>query len=357
MTRTKTVLFGTGILALAAFGCTSTESAGATAKNEGETVDKSITLAHENFNEYGTKMAQTKKIEVKADTSTSIVADWRNDSIVSVPEITASEEYLVYKTGEYTDGYHAGEPLDLHMDIFYQKDAAPQPVVLFIPGGGFIGCDAKGSLRLERQYLAEHGYAVASIEYHVVGSGLYRDAVQDIKDAMQFLRANAEKYNLDADNLAIMGNSAGGYMTALFTAIDSSGVKAAIDLYGLSDLTKVGADYDAECLSAHLSPYSSESQFVNGVLSGKTIGDDEAAAADANPLTHIDGNECPMLIMHGDSDTLVSPSQSLLVHNAINAAGGKSVRYSLVGAEHGRGGFNTESALGAMTNFLGEYLK
>lgn len=338
--------------AIMAFSCASDSKI--TKGGNMEDKDKSITFEKGAVNEYGTKMTLTKEIKVKADSSSSIVVDWKNEKMVEVPNVTAKEEKaVVYKKSVVTDGYKKGEELDLHMDIMYHDDASsPQPVVLFIPGGGFIGCDSQNSLRLERQYLAENCFAVASIEYHVVGNGFYSDAVQDVRDAMSFLSDNAEKYNIDTSRLALMGNSAGGYMTALVTAMDSTGIRASIDLYGLSDLTMVGMDFDDDCKAAHHSPTSSESQYVNGVFSGKAINEDLDKANKANPLTYIGGNECPMLIMHGDSDSLVSSSQSLLVHEALLKAGVPSTRYSLVGAEHGRGGFNTEPALKTMIYFL-----
>ncbi len=357
MNVTNTIFAATAaLMAFTTASCASSNKASGSA-SANESKDRSISFERGAINEYGTKMTLAKEIRVKADTSTSIVVDWRNEPVVTVPNVTAKEEKsVVYKKGFYTDGNKKGEELDLHMDIMYHDDAAsPQPVILFIPGGGFIGCDSENSLRLERQYIAEHGYAVASIEYHVVGNGLYTDALQDFRDAIQFLRDNSAKYNIDMNNLFVMGNSAGGYYTALFTAMDSTGIKAAVDLYGLSDLLKIGADFDEECIAAHLSPTSSESQIVNGVLSGKAINDDLESAAKANPLSYIDGNECPMLIMHGDADNLVSSSQSLLVHNSINEKGGSSVRYSLIGAGHGRGGFNTEPALKTILEFLNKY--
>ena len=146
-------------------------------------------------------------------------------------------------------------------------------------------------------------------------------------------------------------------MTALVTAMDSTDIQASIDLYGLSDLTKVGSDFDQECFDSHHTPYSSESQYVIGVYSGKSITDDLEKAAKANPLSYIDGNECPMLIMHGDNDMLVSSSQSLLVHNALNKAGVSSTRYSLVGAGHSFGGFDMEPALKVITDFLAANVK
>lgn len=105
-----------------------------------------------------------------------------------------------------------------------------------------------------RQNLQKNNFAITTIEYHVVGNGFYYDALDDISDAIEFLK-NSEtqkKYNYDINKLIILGNSAGGFFTALYTIKMKKGIKCAIDLYGLSDLTKVGADYDEECFKQHL---------------------------------------------------------------------------------------------------------
>ena len=69
-------------------------------------------------------------------------------------------------------------------------------------------------------------------------------------------------------------------------------------------------------------------------------------------MNFIKGNEPPFLIMHGDCDLCVSPSQTLLLHNELIKKNIKSVRYSLKGDGHGEGGFNTESAIKIMVDFL-----
>lgn len=102
--------------------------------------------------------------------------------------------------------------------------------------------------------------------------------------------------------------------------------------------TDSGADYDEECQSIHESPYSSESQYVNGVFSGMGILENPEEAERANPITYIDGTEPPFLIMHGDQDTLVSPSKTVILHHALLAAGADSTRYSLSGENHGATG-------------------
>ncbi|WP_053228474.1 alpha/beta hydrolase family protein [Spirochaeta cellobiosiphila] len=79
---------------------------------------------------------------------------------------------------------------------------------------------------------------------------------------------------------------------------------------------------------------------------------DPEAAKNANPLSYIDGGEPPFLFLHGDKDLAVSPSQTVILHNALLAAGVASTRYSLKGATHGRGGFDSQPALDVMVEFL-----
>lgn len=76
-----------------------------------------------------------------------------------------------------------------------------------------------------------------------------------------------------------MGESAGGYLAAMVGTTSghkefdqgeysnqSSDVQAVVDLYGLSDLTKVGADFSAVIQKAHQSPAIPEAMLVNGTL-------------------------------------------------------------------------------------------
>jgi len=112
-----------------------------------------------------------------------------------------------------------------------------------------MSCGINSSMMIARQNLQKYNIVIEAIEYHVVGNGFYYDALEDIKDAIEFLK---KKYNYDINKLIVLGNSAGGYFTALFCTKYPEGIKYAIDLYGLSDLTKVGIDYDEECYKNNL---------------------------------------------------------------------------------------------------------
>ena len=317
-----------------------------------EQIDKSITLPRK-VGKYGASLFMPKEIVIKPDTSTNIVVEWKNSKKLSAQIPEKEDLNIIYKNSTITDGEDKGKKLDLHMNIMYHPDSSkPTAIILFIPGGGFISCDINSSLLLVRQNLQKYNYAIAAIEYHVVGNGFYNDALEDIKDAIEFLKKNEKKYNYDINKLIILGNSAGGYFTALYSIKNPEGIKCAIDLYGLSDLTKVGADYDEECYKNHLTKNSTESMYIFGCQSGKGVGDDENEVQKANPVNYITGKEPPFLFIHGDSDRMVSNSQTLLVHNKILEKGRKNVRYVLKDDDHGKGGFDSEEMLNVILKFI-----
>ena len=322
-----------------------------------EVTDNSITFP-KYPNKYGALMFDPKEIVTKPDTSTSIVVNWRNSKQMSPVTPEKEDLNIVYKSSTFTDGDEKGQKLDLHMNIMYHPNSKePTKIILCIPGGGFIGCDINSSLLLCRQNLQKYNMAVAAIEYHVVGNGLYSDALEDIKDAIEFLKKNEKKYNYDINKLIVLGNSAGGYFTALFCTKYPEGIKCAIDLYGLSDLTKVGIDYDEECYKNHLTKYSTESMYIFGCRSGKGVGEDEKEVQKANPVNYVDGKQPPFLFMHGDADTRVSNSQTLLVHTKILEKGGKTIRYVLKDDNHGKGGFDTEDCVKVIVDFINDNVK
>jgi acetyl esterase/lipase len=299
-----------------------------------------------------------KEIKIKPDTSTSTVVNWKSSPKMSPQNVSKEELNIVYKKSKFTDGEEKGQDLDLHMNIMYHpEEKCPTRIILVIPGGGFMRCDINSSLSLLRQNLWKNKFAIACIEYHIVGNGFYYDALDDIKDAIEYLKNNAKKYNYDINNLIILGNSAGGYFTALYTIKNKPKIKCAIDLYGLSDLMKVGADYDEECFKNHLTQFSSERMYIFGCQSGKGVGEDEKEVQKSNPVNYVDGSEPPFLFMHGDSDRCVSNSQTLLVHNKILEKGGKSIRYVLKDDDHGRGGFDSEEMLNVILKFINENVK
>ena len=238
----------------------------------------------------------------------------------------------------------------LKMDILQPESKEKLPAVVFVTGGGFTASPKENYLQ-QRVHLAEHGYFVASVEYRVIPNGMFPDPVVDVKAALRYLRAHARDFNIDPNRMAVMGESAGGYLAAMvgtsngYKAFDqgdnldqSSDVQAAIDIYGLSDLSKVAADFSKEEQQRHASPAALQALFINGTsFSDKGGGSVQATPSTvkaANPVTYISPKTAPFLLLHGDKDQVVSPSQTELLYNALQEKGIPAQRYVVEGAGH-----------------------
>ena len=259
------------------------------------------------------------------------------------------------------------ENVAMKMDILKPQSKTPLPAIVYVTGGGFINANKDNGIQL-RMHLAEAGYVVASIEYRVAPTAVFPQPLEDVKASIRYLRANANKFNIDPDRIGIVGGSAGGYLTAMAgvtsgtTTFDkgenldqSSSVKAAVDLYGLSDLTRIGDDYSDAVKEAHKSAGTTEALWVNGspVFGGR----DGGILADPDPMTYVGKNSAPMLLMHGTKDFVVSPSQTDLLFQALRKEGIPSDRYLVEGAAHGGVYWDQAEALSIITDFFNKYLK
>jgi len=293
-----------------------------------------------------------------SDTSSSIVLGLPQGEQIRTGRIPVeTRDEIVYATR----AAGAGQRLELSLDLLVPRTGDAKPLVVYLPGGGFVISQKEGAAE-RRRYVAEAGYAVASVRYRTIMDGAtYADGVADVKSAIRFLRAHAARYGIDARRVAVWGESAGGYLAAMtgatngigrFEAADSPGhssdVQAVIDLFGPSDLLNIAADFDEAAQRAHAAPGIPASAYVFGPDgAGRALADDPAAVALADPATYVRPGTPPFLLFHGTLDTMVSPSQTLLLHRALRARAVESTRYVLTGAGHGDLGFlgDTESGL------------
>jgi len=261
----------------------------------------------------------------------------------------------------------------LKMDILKPETKEKLPAVIYVTGGGFINAN-KDNFAQQRMEIAEAGYVVASIEYRVAPTAIFPEPLEDLKAAIRYLKANAEKFNINPDEIALMGSSAGGYLVAMAGTSNNtrqfdkgehldqtSNVQAVIDLFGLSDLTKVGDGLSEQIQQLHKSPAATESLWVNGspVFTGvdATINNVPEKAARANPINYINENTPPFLLMHGDKDTVVSPKQTEILHKALVEKGIESTRYVVKNAQHGGQYWAQPEVVQTIIEFLDKHLK
>lgn len=304
------------------------------------------------------------------DNSTSIVLKNLSKERRFLRELPADSKMnlvkdILFHKSESIDG----APMSLLMDLITYKDEEIRPCVVYVVGGGFSFAAKERNL-YDRYEVAKAGYVVASVQYHVISNGIYRDAVEDIKAAVRYLRANAEEYGINAEKIAVWGESAGGYLAAMVGTTNgvmefdkgenlgqSSDVQAVVDVYGLSDLTRIGADYDEAAANAHFTVSSPDGKYIHGKNSGLTSLDKPEVVAKANPITYVDKNDPPFLLFHGTNDMSVSPSQTLIMHEALREAGVSSTRYVIEGAGHAGAEFSDPRVIKIIVDFLDSHLK
>jgi acetyl esterase/lipase len=112
------------------------------------------------------------------------------------------------------------------LDLYLPEAPGPHPVVMFIHGGGWSKGDKTS--RMDRAILSRvlaAGCAFVSVEYRFLGdakkAGIYPPVLaplQDAKSALQFLRLNAPRWNLDPGRVVVYGGSAGAF-TSLWLAL------------------------------------------------------------------------------------------------------------------------------------------
>lgn len=232
----------------------------------------------------------------------------------------------------------------LQMDILLPQVAGKMPTIIFVTGGGFIYANRARMPQL-RFFFAERNFVVASINYRTVPNSAFPAPIEDVKSAIRFLKAHADKLNIDSEKIFLIGDSAGGYLTA-FAAVtnddkifnvgenlnQSSKICAAVDLYGVLELDKL-ADFPQMCNSLGNMPIEK-----------------------ANPINYIEKKSAPMLLMHGTADNIVPPEHTEKLFQALKNAGIYAERYLVENANHADEYWQQDAVFEIILKFFRRYL-
>src|SRR5215831_2959076 len=245
------------------------------------------------------------------------------------------------------------------MDIIRPKEPSnsPRPAVLLVHGGGFRAGTKESYIPLAIK-LAERGYVAATANYRLSPRNQFPAAVQDAKAAVRFLRANAVKFNLDANHIGALGGSAGGHlvlMLGLTAGVEefegsgpnrdqSSAVQCVVDDYGPTDFTQ---SYSKSVDAAEVLP-----KFLGGDLDHERL-----IHMRASPLNWITPNAAPTLAIHGTADTYVAYEQSLWIIERLVAAGVPAELETISGAGHGFRGADAQRADNRAIAWFEKYLR
>jgi acetyl esterase/lipase len=226
----------------------------------------------------------------------------------------------------------------LHLNIYSpKKPAGKLPIVVWIHGGSWNSGD-KDFCPIG--FMAAQNLAIVSIDYRLDKVAPFPAQLYDCKSAIRWLRASADKYNLDADHIGIFGASAGGHL-ALLLATTADNPKLEGDVGGNLDFSS-----RVQCVCAFYPPTELNRLVTNPQFRASPDGDvakliggaveqnvDKALAA--SPLTYVDKNCAPVFLMHGGADELVPPDQSEIFYEALLKAGVEAQLEIIPGKGHG----------------------
>lgn len=274
--------------------------------------------------------------------------------VLIVCHVGAAGEVVVERDMEYSnpDGQH------LQLNLARPKEPGTgRPAVVCIHGGGFRAGKRDRWDAMCKQ-LAERGYVAVTVTYRLAPKYQFPAAVHDVKAAVRWLRANADKYGVDRQKIGALGDSAGGHLAQFLgvtggvaqfegdggNADQSSSVACVVNYYGPSDFTK---SYGKSVDAAEVLP----------LFLGGDVQHERHRHILASPLYWVTPQAAPTLLLHGTEDPYVALEQATWIHDRLKAAEIDVQLLELKGAGHGFKGADAEKAEQALFDFFEKNLR
>ena len=242
---------------------------------------------------------------------------------------------------------HAGAPL--RGDLYLPEGKGPFPILIGVPGGGWRIC-VRASLREWGMYLASRGYGLFAIDYRLATAErkAFPEAVEDVLEAVRFIRSSASGLSIDSLRIGLIGASAGAHLAALAGLRGDSGdahVKALVAVCGVYDLFRHWQDD----LGRNPEPQWN----IARNLIGADPYENPSAYFEASPLRHITyaRNQMPVLVSWSTADDIVDPAQSESFARALQQARFTVRTHRVVAASHFWFGESLQEASGATASF------
>jgi len=268
------------------------------------------------------------------------------------------EKVIVERDIVYGDA--GSRPLKLDVIRPRQPAESPLPVIAYIHGGGWRGGNKERETVRLLPYAAGGHYFCVSIEYRLTGEASWPAQIHDCKAAIRWLKANAQKYDVDPNRIAAWGSSAGGHLVSLLgTTGDlaelegacgspghSTRVTCVVDFSGPSDLTAMLTSPDVtEQIKSRVT------DLIGGPLEARRK---EAVAG--SPMSYVSADDAPILVVQATKDPLVPLEQGERFHQALKKAGVDSTLIVIRGTDHGSSIRNPE-VLRRTTAFFDRHLR
>ena len=208
----------------------------------------------------------------------------------------------------------------LRLDAFLPRAATPVPAVIVVHGGGWEAGDKVTYVTPLFEPLARAGLAWFSIDYRLTPAFKNQDQLEDVRQAIRFVRAEHKRFNIDPARIVLVGESASGQLVTQVAAKDRS-LAGVVSFYGVYDFAAMVTDASPRSLLVR--------------LFRRTVLDDEARAEmqQYSPLYQAHQDMPPVLLVNGTGERLWAQAQAFAQRLA--ELGVKHEVIALEGAPHG----------------------
>lgn len=243
-------------------------------------------------------------------------------AVLSALDRLAGGNRGVAELATISTGEHPAQKLILWGPENRDTNADPRPVLLFAHGGSWRSGDPADYGFVARAFVPE-GFVVALAGYRLVKEGapegVYPAMLEDTAEAIAQTRKLAAQYGGDPNRIVLMGHSAGAYNVVMAALERGWLAKRGEDADALKGVVGISGPYD-------FFPFTSDS-----TIAAFGHADDPEATQTFN---HARGDAAPMLLVHGEKDTLVRPRNSRELAKLIQTAGGKATLQLYPEMEH-----------------------
>ncbi len=272
---------------------------------------------------------------------------------------TESRTYVYKKVGD----------LEIRADIHRPAGDAVRPVAVWIHGGALINGGREAVPARLKELLIGAGFAVVSIDYRLAPETRLPEIIEDVEDAFRWIRCDGpDLFAVDPNRLAVLGGSAGGYLTLTSGYRVRPRPSALVSFWGYGDL--IGEWYSSpspherhrrvvmteeEALAQVSGPPIANAadregdggafyQYCrqHGIWPQQVSGWDPGKEAEKffpyMPLKNVTADYPPTLLVHGTADTDVPYEQSQMMAAELDRRGIEHRLLTVEGAEHGLAG-------------------
>lgn len=261
-------------------------------------------------------------------------------------------------TGHLTYEYKRVGNCSLKADV-YPVRKPHAPVILFLHGGALIWGSRAMIIPDQIELYNQAGYTVISLDYRLAPETKLPEIIADLQDAIYWVRMQADRLGIDSERLAVVGSSAGGYLS-LITGTFPEKPRAIVSFYGYGDilaewyikpseffLAKERITQDLAYSVIRSEPISAgdRDRFLfylfcrqRGIWPAEVSGYDtlfeRAKILPYCPVYNIGSDYPPTLLFHGDQDRDVPYEQSVQMYRELTNRGLIAQLVTLSGEGH-----------------------